>query len=59
MSTLLNELKDSIISVDEESRSIAQHRIDRLFKPIGSLGQLEENAEKKRKIYKMECEKYI
>lgn len=52
MSTLLNDLKESIIPVDEKVRKRAQHHIDQLFKPIGSLGQLEELACQLAAIYR-------
>ncbi len=52
MSTLLNDLKESIIPVDEQARSRAQNHVDQLFKPIGSLGQLEELACQLAAIYR-------
>ncbi len=52
MSTLLNDLKESIIPVDEVSRERAQRHIDQLFKPIGSLGQLEQLAAQLAAIYR-------
>lgn len=52
MSTLLNDLKESIISVDEQVRQQTQHYVDQLFKPIGSLGKLEELACQLAAIYR-------
>lgn len=52
MSTLLNDLKESIIPVDEKVRKRAQQHIDQLFKPIGSLGQLEQLACQLAAIYR-------
>ncbi len=52
MSTLLNDLKESIIPVDESARERAQHHVDQLFKPVGSLGTLETLACQLASIYR-------
>lgn len=52
MSTLLDDLKESIIPVDEIARERAQQHIDQLFKPIGSLGTLETLACQLASIYR-------
>lgn len=52
MNSALNELKASITPVDEQIRRQAQQHIDRLFKPIGSLGRLETLASQLAAIYR-------
>jgi nicotinate-nucleotide--dimethylbenzimidazole phosphoribosyltransferase len=52
VNALLNDLKESIIPVDELARSTAHRHIDQLFKPVGSLGQLEELACQLAAIYR-------
>ncbi|MBF9002601.1 nicotinate-nucleotide--dimethylbenzimidazole phosphoribosyltransferase [Vibrio nitrifigilis] len=50
--TSLTTLAQSIIPVDDEVRTLAEHHVSRLFKPVGSLGQLEQLACQLSAIYR-------
>ena len=45
-------LAESILPVDDEVRTEAQHHVESLFKPVGSLGQLEQLACQLAAIYR-------
>ncbi|SDH20145.1 nicotinate-nucleotide-dimethylbenzimidazole phosphoribosyltransferase [Vibrio xiamenensis] len=52
LATQIQSLVDSIAPVDESVRRQAQHQVDQLFKPIGSLGRLETLACQLAAIYR-------